>query len=131
MSAQRPLLAPNSINPFVNGVSMATSINCPPTIIQMLPGISYDISWTGAPVGVFTVQVSNSYRQNADGTVANPGNWTVLPPSSFRGTYPVPSGTAGNGFLDVVGTEAYAIQLVYTAASGSGSLTVVPCAKVL
>lgn len=131
MSANRPLLAPNTFKPIINNLSMATSITGPATIIQKLPGISYDISWTGVPVGTFQVQVSNTYTQNADGTPANAGNWTTLPVASFSGTYPVPAGSASNGFLDVVGTEAYAIRLVYTATSGTGNLTVVAAAKVL
>jgi len=127
--SQRPLIAPNAVNPLISA-SMATSITGPVTIIQRIPGISYDITWTGNPVGTFQVQVSNSYAENPDGTVLNAGNWTTLPTSAFTGTYPVPSGSAGNGFLDVVGTEAYAIRLTYTATSGTGTLTVFPAAKV-
>lgn len=109
---------------------MATSITSPPTFIGQIPGLSYDLTWTGAPVGTFSVQVSNTYRQDSYGTVVNAGSWNTLPPSAFTGTYPVPSGTPGNGFLDVVGTEAAWIRLVYNYTSGSGNLTVVPAAKV-
>ncbi len=129
--SDRPLLAPNLDKPIINAVSMASSITGPATIIQKIPGISYDIAWTGVPVGTFDVQVSNTYKLDASGTVINAGNWTTLPHSSFSGTYPVPSGSSGNGFLDVVGTEAYAIRLVYNSSSGTGSLTVVAAAKVL
>lgn len=128
--SDRPLIAPSLNRPLVNAVSMAASITSAPMIIQRLPGISFDIAWTGAPVGTFQVQVSNTYTQNPDGTTANAGNWTTLPSASFSGTYPVPAGTTGNGFLDVVGTEAYAIRLVYTRTSGTGNLTVVVAAKV-
>lgn len=109
---------------------MATSINGPATIINRIPGISYDVSWTGAPNGVFSVQVSNTYSQNIDGSVANAGNWSTLPGGAFVGTLPIPSGSPGNGFIDIVGTEAYAIRLVYTASSGTGNLTVIAAAKV-
>lgn len=129
--SDRPFLKPNTQTPMVNGVSMATSITSPVNFIQTLPGISYDLVWTGAPVGTFQVQVSNTYQQASDGTVINEGNWTTLPTNTFIGVYPTPSGTPDNGFLDVVGTEAYAIRLVYTATSGSGNLTVVAAAKVL
>lgn len=129
--SDRPVIVPNLNKPLINGTSMATSFNGPATIINRLPGISYDLSWTGTPTGTFAVQVSNTYSQNADGSVANAGNWTTLPTSSFTGTYPAPSGSTGNGFLDIVGTEAYAIRLVYTASSGSGNLTVLVNAKVL
>lgn len=129
--SSRPILVPNLDKPIINAVSMATSITGPATIIQLLPGISYDIVWTGTPTGTFQVQVSNTFRQAADGTITNAGHWTTLPAASFSGTYPVPSGSADNGFLDFVGTEAYAVRLVYTAVSGSGTLTVVAAAKVL
>jgi hypothetical protein len=75
--------------------------------------------------------VSNSYTQDANGNVANAGNWNTLPLSSFQGTYPVPAGSPGNGFLDVVGTEAAWVRIVYNAVSGTGNLTVIPAAKVL
>lgn len=128
--SSRPLLAPNSVKPLISQ-SGATSFNGPATIIQMLPGISYDISWSGTLTGTFDVEVSNTYRQNADGTLAVAGNWTVLPHSSFSGTFPTPAGSPGNGFLDVLGTSAYAVRLIWTAVSGTGTITVVPCGKVL
>lgn len=129
--SDRPIIAPNLQKPIINNQSMAASIVGPATIIQRLPGISYDIVWTGTPTGTFSVEVSNTYSQNADGSVATAGNWTVLPSSSFTGTYPVPSGSAANGFIDVVGTEAYAVRIIYTRSGGTGNLTVVPSAKVL
>lgn len=129
--SSRPILPPNTNTPIINAMTMAADITGPATIIQMLPGLSYDISWTGAPVGTFEVQVSNTYRQNADGSVASLGNWTTIPVASFSGTYPIPAGSASNGFLDVVGTECYAVRLHYTRTSGTGALTVVACGKVL
>ena len=129
--SSRPLISPNTLSPLINGASMAAPITSRVTIIQMLPGISYDLVWTGTPVGTFTVEVSNTYRENADGSVAAAGSWTVIPAASFSGTYPTPAGAPGNGFLDVVGTEAYAIRLVYTPTSGAGNLTVVVAGKVL
>lgn len=129
--SDRPILKPNTLVPLINNVSMASGITGPATNIQFLPGISYDISWTGTPTGTFSVQVSNTYQQNPDGSVANAGNWTTLPSSSFSGTYPVPSGSAGTGFLDIVGTEAVWVRLLYNYTSGSGNLTVVPGGKVL
>lgn len=110
---------------------MASNIIGPATIINQLPGISYDLQWTGTPTGTFTVQVSNSFFTDPENNVIGTPNWTNLPTSSFTGTYPVPSGSPGAGFLDVVGTEAYAIRLIYTAASGSGNLLVFSAAKVL
>lgn len=129
--SDRPLIAPNNNSPLVNAASMAGDVTSPATIIQRLPGISYSVVWTGTPVGTFAVQVSNDFSLDSTGTVLNAGHWTSLPTSAFTGTYPVPSGSASAGFLDVVGTEAYAVRLKYTRTSGTGTLTVIPCAKVL
>lgn len=109
---------------------MTSSFNGPATNINGLPGISFDLVWTGSPTGTFQVQVSNSYSQDPEGNVIAAGNWTTLPTSSFSGTYPVPSGSGSSGFLDVVGTEAAWVRLAYTATSGTGSLTVIAAAKV-
>jgi hypothetical protein len=128
--SDRPLIKPNILAPIINAVSTAASITGAPTIIQRLPGISYDVSWTGTTTGTFSIEVSNTYTQNPDGTTANAGNWTALPAASFVGTMPAPAGSAGTGFIDILGTEAYAIRIVYTRVSGTGTLTVVPCAKV-
>lgn len=129
--SDRPLIVPNQNKPLVDAVSMGADITSKVMIIKHLPGISYDLTWTGTPTGTFSVQVSNSYAESADGqSVLNAGSWTALPTSAFVGTYPAPSGSAGNGFLDVVGTEAYAIRLVYTRVGGTGALTVFPAATV-
>ena len=128
--SMRPLIAPNLNTPLINAVSMASTITSAPTYINQLPGISYDLSWTGTPTGTFAVQVSNTYAQSGNGTVLNAGNWNTLPTASFSGTYPAPAGSPGNGFLDVVGTEAAWVKLVYTPSGGSGNLTAVVAAKV-
>lgn len=128
--ASRPLLTPHSV--ITNG-SMAGSLTSQVTIIQMLSMMSYDVSWTGAaPVGTLSVQVSNTYSQNADGTTRNAGNWTTLilnvggTPAT---TIPV-SGSPGNVFIDIDELGAYAIRLVYTRTSGTGILNAVIAAKV-
>lgn len=129
--SDRPRIAPNTYTPIINAVSMATSITGPATVIQSLPGISYDVSWTGTPTGTFSVQVSNTVVIGPAGTVLVAGNWSTLPAAAFVGTIPAPAGSASFGFIDVVGTEAYAVRLVYTASSGTGNLTAVVCSKVL
>ena len=127
----RPLLDPNINVPFVNAVSMATSITSPVTFLKGLSSFGYDLTWTGTPVGTFSVQVSNTYSQSPTGAVINAGSWTTLPSAAFEGTYPIPSGSASNGYLDIVGTSAAFARLVYTASSSTGSLTVVIAGRVL
>lgn len=89
--------------------------------------ISYDISWAGtAPIGVMSVQVSNSYSKNADGSVKNAGNWTTLVLSAAT---PV-SGNTGTGFIDIDQLAGYAIRLVYTRTSGIGTMNAIVNCKV-
>lgn len=120
----RPQFTPYPV--ILNG-DMAGNITSAVTIIQKLSMISYDVSWIGStPIGVMSVQVSNSYSQNADGTVRNAGNWTTLTLSTSA---PV-SGATGNGFIDIDATGAYAIRLVYTRTSGTGTMNAIIDAKV-
>lgn len=123
--ASRPILPPFPV--ITNGDMSQATITSAVTVIQNVSMLSYDISWSGtSPVGAMTVQVSNTYKQNADGTVANAGNWTTL---ALSAAAPV-SGNTGNGFIDVDGTAGYAIRLVYTKTSGTGTLNVIASGKV-
>ena len=105
---------------------MTSTVTSAVTVIKMLSQISYDISWTGAPIGTFYVQVSNTYSQNADGTILNPGNWTSLTLSAPTAA----AGSASNGFIDVDATGAYAIRLQYVPSSGTGTLNATIAGKV-
>ncbi len=89
--------------------------------------ISYDISWVGtAPIGNITIQASNTYTQNAAGVVQNVGNWNTLTLSSTTAV----SGNTGNGFIDIDTLAGYAVRLVYTPTSGTGTLNVTVSGKV-
>lgn len=122
--SSRPLIKPFSV--ITNG-DMSGNIISAVTVIDNISMISYDISWAGtAPVGAMSVQVSNTYKQNADGSVKVAGNWTTLTLSAP----PTVSGNTGNGFIDVDVTAANAIRLVYTQASGTGVMNAVLAAKV-
>jgi len=122
--ASRPILSPF---PVITNGDMSGNITSAVTVIQNTSMISYDISWSGSsPVGALSVQVSNTYSQNADGTVKNAGNWTTLTLSAATNV----SGNTGNGFIDVDATGAYAIRLIYTRASGLGTLQATISGKV-
>lgn len=124
MSSSRPQFSPY---PVILDGDMSADIISEPTIIQKLSMISYDISWDGSsPVGDMSIQVSNSYSTNADGSVRNPGNWTTVPLTALA---PV-SGNTGNGFIDIDASGAYAIRLVYTRTSGTGTMQAIISAKV-
>lgn len=122
--ASRPIFSPYSV---ITDGDMSGNLTSKVTVIQNLSMVSYDISWAGtAPVGAITVQVSNTYSQNADGSVKNAGNWTTLVLSAA----PAVSGNTGNGFIDVDANAGYAIRLVYTRTSGVGLLNVTVNGKV-
>lgn len=95
--------------------------------------VSYGLSWTGtSPIGAVSVQVSNDYSQNADGTINSTGTWSTM--TLQVAGVPVTSipitGNTGNGFIDIDQTAAYAMRLVYTATSGTGTLLVTVVGKV-
>lgn len=129
--SDRPIIAPNVNKPVINATGVSGDVTSLVSVIQRVPGISYDIAWTGTLVGTLSVQVSNTVTLNPDGSIASAGNWNSLPPATFIGTYPIPAGSPGNGFLDVVGTEAYAVRIKFNYSSGTGNLIVYPCGKVL
>lgn len=123
--SSRPQIRPF---PVMTNESMATSLISDITIVDDISMISYDISWSNGatPVGVMSVQVSNSYSINADGSVRDAGNWTTLTLSSTTNV----SGNSGNGAIDIDSTAFYAIRLVYTRTSGSGVMNAKVCCKV-
>jgi hypothetical protein len=104
------------------------------TILKSLSVVSYDILWTGtSPVGTISVQLSNSYKQNSDGSVASAGNWTTIPFQNNTGTIVqniAVSGNTGSAFIDIRVSGAEAIRVVYAPASGTGALTIVVSGKV-
>ncbi len=103
------------------------------TIIQNISMLSYAVSWSGStPVGTITVEVSNDYSQNVNGSVRNAGTWTALTFSvsgSTASSLPV-SGNTGTGFIDIDQLGAYAVRLKYTKVSGTGTLQSVINGKV-
>lgn len=106
---------------------MTSNITSDVTIIQKLSLISYAIEWTGtSPVGEVNVEVSNDYRQNADGSVKDPGTWNTLPLSDST----VVVGNSDHGFIDIYATGGYALRLTYTRASGTGIMNVMVSGKV-
>lgn len=129
--ATRPKIPPELV---INAGSMAGDLTSSPTIIQSLSMPTYQLSWSGtSPVGTVSVQVSNDFALNADGTVKNSGTWDslylVVGSSAPSQTIAI-SGNSGHGFIDVPLTGAYACRLIYTRSSGTGTLNVTFSAKV-
>lgn len=131
--SSRPLLQPQPVIGIVNGLdsgvsgSLAGNIASLVTVISNQSMMSYQYSWTGTtPIGTIDVQVSNDYRQNADGSVLNPGTWNTLPLS----TQPSVSGNTGSGVVDIDQLGAYAVRTIYTRISGIGTMTALIKGKV-
>lgn len=126
----RTILRPKLV--ITNG-DMSGSLTSLPTVLQSLTSGSYALSWTGtSPVGTVSFQVSDDYSLDPNGQVDNPGTWNTAP-LSVSGTtvtaVPV-TGNTGTGYIDILGTGAYAARLIYTAGSGSGTLNVTIVGKV-
>lgn len=122
--ASRPLAKPYPV--VING-NMASTITSSPTIIDQLSMIGYEVNWSGtAPSGIVSIQVSNTYQQNIDGSVRVAGSWNTLTLSSV----PTLSGNTGTGFIDLDQLSGFAVRLVYTPTSGTGTMNVVVSAKV-
>jgi hypothetical protein len=129
--AVRPLIAPYQV--ITDGNMSASTITSSVTVLQQTSMVSYGYSWTGtSPVGTITVQVSNDYSKNADGSVRNAGTWNNVffsVSGSIVSSAPV-SGNTGNGLIDIGPTGAYAIRTVYTKTSGIGTLQATIAGKV-
>lgn len=128
--SNRPYTDPKQV---ITDGAMASNIASLVTILQQKTMSSYGVSWSGtSPVGTLSVQVSNDYSLYPNGQVNNPGTWTTLvlnvagTPSSTIAV----SGNTGTVFVDITDTAAYAIQLVYTAGSGTGTMQATYVGKV-
>lgn len=110
----------------LNAGDMSGNLISTPTILQSLTMGSYAFKWAGtSPVGTISLQISDDYSLDAKGQVSNPGTWNTAPVSVGGTTMtaiPV-SGNSGNGYLEILGTGGYAVRVIYTATSGTGSLT--------
>lgn len=122
--ASRPLLKPFQV--ITNG-DMSADIVSEISIIDNITGVSYAVTWSGSsPVGTCSVEISDDYTENADGSERNPGTWNTMPLSPA----PTVSGNTGNGYIDILGTVGYAIRLRYTSTSGTGSMQAIVTGKV-
>lgn len=97
------------------------------TNIQTLDNVGIQLEWTGAPVGSFQIQVSADHAQDEFGNVTNAGQWIPLTLSYLSGSsivtaQSVPTTVGSPIYLDLNQLSAPWIQVVYTGASGSGTL---------
>lgn len=106
--------------------SMTSTVSSAPVNIDQLSLVGFDVAWTGTPTGTFSIEVSNSYSLNPNGSLHSAGLWTALTLSNSV----APAGSASNGFIDIDAISASWIRLTYTATSGTGTLNAFLSAKV-
>lgn len=110
------------------------------TNIQFLDNVGYQFSWTGSPVGEFSIEVSADYNQDSSSppNVLATGNWIPLVFTYWdanAGTFvtdtAVPSSVGSPIYLDLALLSAPWIRAKYTRTSGTGTLTATITAKML
>ena|SRR5271166_1543617 len=108
---------------LLNAGSMATSINSAPMLLSYAFGYAVQFVYTGSPVGTVTLQGSNDSIPNAKFPQSDftPTTWTTISGSTIT----VPTIDGATGMINDEGAFYNWVRLVYTATSGTGSLTVV------
>lgn len=130
--SSRTVLRPHAV--FGTGADMsAASTTSEATVLQSVGNVSYEVSWTGTtPIGTLALQVSNSYSLNGTGTPGVGGIWTTVPlevSGAEVSSIPI-TGNADNGFIDITMHAGYAVRLIYTKTSGTGTLLATVAGKV-
>jgi hypothetical protein len=103
------------------GTSMTTSFISDPQNLVSIYAYSIQVVWSGgaAPVGTFSLQGSDDPGDIGSGqAVSLPVNWTNITSSPQA-----ISGTPGSILYDVVECSYRWVRLVYTAVSGSATVT--------
>ncbi len=107
--------------PITSSASLAASFNTDGINLISIYAYSVQVSWSGgtAPVGTFTLQGSNDSGDAGSGqAVVQPTNWTTVTGSSQS-----ISGSPGSILYDVTECSYRWFRLVYTATSGSATIT--------
>lgn len=107
---------------LIDSVSMGADVISAITSIQFLDNISIQMSFTGSPVGTFSVQVSNDYDSNQPTATAT---WSDLTLSAV----PTASGSADDIFIDLTQVPAPYVRIKYSRTSGTGTLNATIAAK--
>ena|ERR1700677_2695464 len=103
---------------IIVATSMTASITSAVVETRNQDNIGFQLNWTGAPVGTFTFQVSMDFFEDINGNIVNPGNWTTLPVTPAI----TAAGTPNTAYVDINQTSSPYMRVVYTFASGTGTL---------
>lgn len=120
--ASRPCIPPYLV---VNAQQMSNNVTSDATNTQQLYAFSYQMEWTGAPTGTFTLQGSLDHSVYPNGAVQNAGTWNTLP-ATVTGSA---GGSAGSGIYDGIATGIPWIRVIYTS-TATGTETIAPVADV-
>lgn len=107
--ASKPLLPFH----FIKSQVLKSSYASIPILIQYQDNISIQLIWSGTPVGVFTVSISNNYDPNTER-----GVFDIIPLSPTI----MANGAADSAFLDGNQLSGVYLKLNYTFISGNGVL---------
>lgn len=87
--------------------------------IRTLRACAFQATWTGTPTGTIAIQGSIDYSQGLTSVISS-GTWVDMGISVSN----PPAGSVGSVLIDVGMTGVPFIRLVYTNASGTGTLSV-------
>ncbi len=102
------------VNVIANGDMSMSTLTSPPINVMSYPHVGIQFIWTGAPVGVLGVQVSDSGKA---------GTYTPLTLTGLSPAANQPAGTASSWWLDLQTNPQY-IEVTYAKTSGTGNLNV-------
>ncbi len=110
----------NLLNPvhIIVAGDMSGNITSNAVEVKLQDNVGVQLHWTGAPTGVFSIQVSMDHREDIEGNVVVAGHWVsvILNPSITA------SGSADDAYIDLNQLSAAYVRIVYTATSGTGTL---------
>ena len=98
----------------LSAANAATTQNATPSDMSTMVAISAQAILTGSPVGTLTFQASNDLTYNGQTQT----NWTTIPNTS------VAVNSAGTYLLPKIDSCYQWVRVVYTATSGTGTVTV-------
>lgn len=121
------ILIPSSTN-NMTGTAVLTSAVMD---LRTTRGASLQAVFTGTAAGAFVIQGSLNYSVDPGGNVSNAGTWNTLPTNTLptANNLAAPAGSSGSSLADIPLTGIPWIRVIYTNASGTGTLVVYGHAK--
>ena len=105
--------------------NMTSTITSSAIEVKNQDNVGIQMNWVGVPVGTFSFQISNDFKEDINNNILAPGNWITLPVLPAIAAV----GTSDVAYVDLNQLSAMYMRVVYMAASGSGTLDVFVTAK--